>query len=215
MDGARLHGLIYRGRGKAAQHIGLPCNIFRPQNATSPFTRQVGTIPVAFNSGDTKYARANEYNDPIWYADYDGTQTRPGDYLVRVSDGRAWFVAAQQQLLPIMATDCNANVMVRRQMPTAGFGAKPYSGIIDPSFVLGTLDSPWPASILLGGRALAAVGLPADVKESGWKILLPVSVPITIEAGDRLDDDIGRSFWVESAELTDLGWRLMTNEAHA
>jgi hypothetical protein len=215
MDGQTLHRRIYYGRGKAAQHIGMPCNIFRPQNATAPFTNQVGTTPVAFNSGDTKYLHANEYNDPIWYADYDGTKTMPGDYLVRISDGRAWFVAAQQQLLPIMVTDCNASVMVRRQAPSTGFGAEPYSGIIDPSFVLGTVDSPWPASILIGGRALAAVGLPADVKESGWKILLPVSVPITIEAGDRLDDDMGRSFWVESAEFTDLGWRLMTNEAHA
>lgn len=215
MDGATLHKRIYFGRGKAAQHIGMPCNIFRPQNPTSPFTHPVGTIPVAFNAGDSKYRRANEYNDPIWYADYDGTQTMPGDYLVRVSDRAIWFVTAQQQLLPILATDCNASVMVRRQAPPVGFGAEPYSGILDPAFVLGTVDSPWPASVLIGGRALAAVGLPADVKESGWKILLPVSVPITIQAGDRIDDTIGRRFWVESAERTDLGWRLITNEAHA
>lgn len=215
VDGARLHGLIYRGRGKASQHIGLPCNIFRPLNAISPLSNQIGTVPVAFNSGDLKYLRANEYNDPIWYADYDGTKTQPGDYLVRVSDGKIWFVAAQQQLLPVMATDCNGFISIRRQPAAGSFGAEPYSGIVDPAFVLGTPAARWPASILIGTRALAAVGLPADVKESGWKILLPVSVPITIQAGDRLDDDLGRIFWVESAEMTDLGWRLVTNEGHA
>lgn len=215
MDGQKLHGLIYKGRGKAAKRIGLPCNIFRPINALSPLSNLIGTIPIAFNSGDLKYLRANEYNDPIWYADYDGTQTQPGDYLQRVSDGKLWFVAAQQQLLPVLATDCNGSISIRRQPAATGFGKQSYSGIINPQFVLGSATSRWPASILIGGRALAAIGLPADVKESGWKILLPVSVPIAIQAGDQLLDDMARTFWVESAEMTDLGWRLVTNEAHA
>lgn len=215
MDGAKLHALIYKGRGKAARHIGLPCEIYRPQNPTAPFTNLIATTPVAFNSGNNKYSDANEYNDPIWYADYDGTLSQPGDYIHRLSDGNVWFVAAQQQLLSIMVVDCNAWICVRRQLASTNFGAEPYSGIIDPALVLGTADSRWPASILIGGRALAAIGLPADVKESGWKILLPSSVPLTLGSGDRFDDDLGRSFWIESAELTDLGWRLTANEAHA
>lgn len=215
MDGFRLNELIWRGRGKAAQHIGSPCQIYRPQNSTAPFTNQVAQLPIAFNSGDTKYLKANEFNDPIWYADYDGSQTQPGDYLVRLSDNSIWFVAAQQQLLPIMVVECNAMIAVRREAQSTAVGAVPYSGVVDPGYILGTADTMWPASILIGGRALAAMGLPADVKESGWKILLPPSVPIKIEAGDRLDDNKDRSFWVESAERSDLGWRLTVNEAHA
>lgn len=215
MDGARLNGLIYKGMGRAAAHIGTPCSVFRPQNPTAPFTNQIGTLNVAFNAADPKYGKPNLYGKPVWFADMDGTLTQPGDYLARNSDQAIWFIAAQQQLLPIVAVECNAQIVVRRQSPASGFGAEPYSGIIDPSFVLGTIDSPWPASILVGGRALAAAGLPADVKESGWKILLPVSIPLILLAGDRLDDQAGRSFWVESAELTDLGWRLSANEAHA
>lgn len=214
MDGHRLDDLIYRGRGKAAVHIGVPCQVFRPQNPTAPFTNQVAALDVALNAADSKYLKPNLYGKPIWYADMDGRQTQPGDYLVR-SDGKIWFVAAQPQLLPIVAIDCNAWVAVRRQAQSTTFGAGSYSGVVDPAYILGTLDTKWPASILIGGRALAAMGLPADVKESGWRILLPPSVPIAIEAGDRLDDDTERSFWVESAELTDLGWRLTVNEAHA
>jgi hypothetical protein len=215
MDGARLQGLIYKGRGHAADHLGRPCTIYRPQNPTAPFSNQIAQLNVSLNAADQRYLNPNLYGKPVWYADLDGCQTCPGDYIVRVADGKTWFIAAQQQLLPIIAIDCNSLVMVRRQAPAAAFGAEPYSGIIDPSYVLGTEDSPWPASILLGGRALAAIGLPADVKESGWRILLPPSVPLTLMSGDRLDDTSGRSFWVESAEMTDLGWRMTVNEAHA
>lgn len=206
---------IYRGRGIAAQHIGLPCDVFRPINPTAPLSNQVGRLNAAFNAADSKYTKANLYGKGVFYADLDGRQTQPGDYLVRASDGAVWFIAAQQQLLPIVAISCNAQIQVRRQGVSTNFGAGPYSGVVNPSYILGTEETPWPASILLGGRALAAAGLPADVKESGWRIFLPPSVPITIEAGDHLDDERARSFCVESAELTDLGWRLTVNEAHA
>lgn len=215
MDGAKLHSLIYKGRAHAAARIGLPCQVFRPINATAPLTNQVARLNVAFNAADPTYKKPNLYGKPIWYADMDGRQTLPGDYLVRISDNAVWFVADQQQLLPIVAISCNGWVKVRRQAPATTFGAGPYSGVINPAYILGSVDAPWPASILMGGRALASIGLPADVKEGGWRILLPPSVPIEIEAGDRLDDDLARSFYVESAELTDMGWRLTVNEVHA
>lgn len=215
MDGLTLQDRIFYGRGKVAQHIGLPCDVYRPNNATAPLSNQVTRLNVALNAADSKYTKPNLYNKPVFYADLDGRQTQPGDYLVRVSDGAMFFIAAQQPLLPIVAISCNAQVIVRRQAASTTVGAGPYSGIVNPATILGTVDTPWPASILLGGRALAAAGLPADVKESGWRILLPPSVPLTIESDDRLEDERGRGFWVESAELTDLGWRLTVNEAHA
>lgn len=215
MDGATLQDRIYRGRGRVATYIGLPCNVYRPTDAAVPLGNPIAQINVALNAADANYLKANLYGKPVWYADCDGRQTRPGDYLVRVTDNRVWFIAAQQQLLPIVAIDCNATVRVQRQPASTTFGASPYSGLVAPVDVLGTEATPWPASILLGGRALPAVGLPADVKESGWRILLPPSVPITIKAGDLMTDDKARRFAVESAERSDLGWRLTVNEAHA
>lgn len=206
---------IYKGRGIAARRLGLPCDIFRPQNPTAPLATPVGRIPVAFNAGDSKYLKASLYGKPVWYADCDGRLTCPGDYLVRVTDGAIWFIGAQQQLLPIVAIDCNASVSVHRTSVSVDCGPQGYAGLQSPPDILGTADSPWPASILLGGRALAAIGLPGDVKEGGWRILLPPSVPIPILAGDLMIDDLQRRFAVESAELTDLGWRITANEAHA
>jgi hypothetical protein len=215
MDGATLQARIYKGRGRAAQYIGQPCDIYRPNNPSSPFSNQIARLNVALNAADQKYLKPNLYNKPVWFADCDGRKLQTGDYIVRISDGATWFIAAMQQLLPIVAIDCNASVKVRRQAPSTTFGAEPYSGIIAPSYILGTVDSPWPASILMGTRALAAVGLPADVKEAAWRVLLPSSVPLTLLAGDRLDDDKARSYWADSAELTDMGWRIAVNEAHA
>lgn len=215
MDGNTIQQRIYAGRGKAAQRIGLPCRVLRPQIASAPLANLITTLPVAFNAMDSSYTKASLYGKPVWYADLDGRFTAPGDYLVRVSDGAIWFIAAQQQLLPIVAVECNRRVTIARQASATVCGVGGYSGLQDPTDYLGTADSLWPASILIGGRALSAIGLPSDVKEAGWRILLPPSIPVPIAAGDIIADDLERRFAVESAEQTDMGWRLTVNEAHA
>lgn len=214
MDAARIHAKIYAGRAKAALRLGLACNVFRPLDATQALSHQIATTNVAFNAADQKYLRPNLYGKPVWCADYDGTLTQPGDYLVRQSDGNTWFVAAQQQLLPIAVVECNRTLSVQRVTGAcAAVGVQPYSALTDLSLVLGSVAG-WPASILIGGRVQAANGLPTDVKEAGWKILLPPSVPIKIQSGDILVDDLANRYAVESAEQSDLGWRLIANSVH-
>ena len=214
MDGHHLQELIYRGVGVGARHIGRPCAVYRPQNPTAPLTNQVESLPIAFNAANPNYTRPNLYGKAVWYADMDARHTQPGDYLVRLSDNKIWYIAAQQQLLPVVAIECNRRIRIVRTPPLTGSGVLGYSGIIDPVDVLGTADSLWPASILQGGKPLPAVNLPSDVKDAGWKILLPISVPLQILSADLIEDDTGRGFAVTSAELTDLGWRLDVNETH-
>lgn len=180
-----------------------------------PFSNLIGSIYAAFNAADESYAKPNLYGKPVWFADLDGRYAQPGDYLVRVPDGDTWFIADLQQNLPIVAIECNARISVQRQSVSTTCGELPYSGLQNPSDILGNSDSRWPASILMGGRALGAIGLPADVKEGGWRILLPPSIPRPIQSGDLITDDLDRRFAVESAELTGLGWRLTVNEVHA
>lgn len=222
MNAAKIHAKIYFGRGKAAQHLGLPCNVYRPVIASDPLSNWITTLKAAFNTGDSAYKKPDKFGTAIWYADYDGTQTRAGDYLVRQSDGNIWYVAQQAQLLPIVMIQCERKLYLTRPPADAStaVGAQPYSGVEscgnDPNMnaLLGTAQTPWPASILLGGRALNALPLPTSVKEGGWRICLPSSVPIIIQSSDTMLDDLGRRFIVESAELTDLGWRINANEAH-
>lgn len=216
MDAATIQAKIYAGRAKAALRLGMDCKVFRPLTAAAPLGNQVTTTKAAFNAGDSTYKAANLPGDAIWYGDLDGRLTQPGDYLVRVADGQTYYIAGQQQLLPIICVDCNRAVHITRQQSQTGVGAINYGGAVpaQDTDVLGTASALWPASILFGGKSQAAVGLPGDVKNAGWSILLPPSVPVTLLAGDIVTDDLGKRYAIDGAELTDLGWRINTQEVH-
>ena len=222
MDGATIQARIYAGRGKAALRVGLDCAQYRPLTAAAPLGNQLGTIKAAFNSGDRNYLTPNLYGEAVWFVDLDGRVTRPGDYLVRAMDGSTWFIAAQQQVLPIVCVDCNRSVRISRQQATPGaVGLQAYGSAspCDPTSmtsILGAAGALWPASILLGGRSQkSGADLPTSAKQAGWRILLPPSVPVVLQAGDIAVDDLGRRYLIDAAELTDLGWRCNANEVHA
>lgn len=217
MDGATIQAKIYAGRAKAALRLGLDCGVFRPLVAGAALANQIATTKAAFNAGDNSYKTPNLPGDAIWYGDFDGRLTRPGDYLVRVADGQTYYIAGQQQLLPIVCIDCNRSIKITRENAAAAVGAIGYSGNqqANETDVLGATGNFWPCSILIGGKSNAGVGLPAGVKNVGWQILLPPSVPITIMAGDIATDDLGRRYAIEGAENTDLGWRINASEVHS
>lgn len=225
MDGATIQARIYAGRAKAAQRIGLSCGQFRPLAPAAPLGNQVGTLLAAFNAGDSKYLVPNLPGDAIWYGDFDGRLTQPGDYLVRQADGSTWYVAAQQQLLPIVCIECNRSVTVLRggaaSQPVGllGYNAESPCDPGSMQTLLGTAGSPgtfWPASILLGGRSQSSeTKLPSSSRQAGWRILLPPSVPVMLQAGDIAVDDLGRRYLFDAAEATDFGWRINAQEVHA
>lgn len=217
MDGATIQQRIYAGRAKAALRIGQTCRQYRPLTADAPLGNMIGLIFAAFNAGDSTYKVPNLPGDPIWYADLDGRATQPGDYLVRATDGATWYISAQQQLLPIVTIECNRSVRITRQVPVTEVGAVGYGGNAKPNEVdvLGNAGALWPASILQGGRKQTGVALPGGTAQAGWKVALPPSVPIVIAAADILTDDLGRRYVIDGAELTDMGWRLTTNEVHS
>ncbi|MDB6104047.1 MAG: hypothetical protein JWO52_4046 [Gammaproteobacteria bacterium] len=213
-----IQAKILAGRGKVALRIGLPCHVFRPVTIDAPLSNQITVINAAFNAADNNYLKPSLYGKPVWFGDFDGRLTQAGDYLVRKQDGAIYFIAAQQPLLPLICVDCSRKLKVSRASEAPAEGALPYSGLSSPSVlpdILGTTDHPWPASILMGGRVQSSTGLPAGVREAAWSVLLPPSVPVTILSGDILTDDLGRRFTVESAELSDLGWRMMAAEVHS
>ncbi|NMM21839.1 MAG: hypothetical protein HHJ15_18120 [Rhodoferax sp.] len=218
MDAATIHAKIYAGRAKAALRLGIDYNVMRPLSAASPMSNQVTMTKVAFNVGDSNYSKPNLYGDALWYADLDGRLTQAGDYLVHPSaPSDVKFIAAQQLLLPVVCIDCNRSVRVSRQATTTAVGTVGYSGTTGATEIniLGGVGM-WPASILFGGKQQVGLSLPAGAKQSGWRILLPPSVPATVVIGasDIVTDDIGRRYLIDGAELTDLGWRINANELH-
>lgn len=220
MDAATLQSRIYAGYGKAALRIGQLYSQYRPSGFANPLATQRGTLYASFNSEDMKYSRPNKYGKATWYGVFDGSLTQAGDYLV--GPGGTFFIAAQQQALPILVVGCNRTVRIGRTPTDATPGLQAYSGVVesDQVDVLGTSDAlggiatGWPASILIGGRSDKDGKLPSSVKSAGMIILLPPSVPIAIIESDIIHDDLGRRYAVYTAELTDLGWRIQANEEH-
>lgn len=211
MDGATINAKIYAGRAQAALRLGLDYQLFRPTAAINPFAGSLLTLKAAFNSGDNNYAKPNLYGDPVWFGDFDGRLTQRGDYLVRGQ--QIYFIAAMQPLLPIVCIDCNRIMSLVREPSAVSVGAVGYSGE-SPDTQVAVLSG-WPAAVIAGGRGEnAGTTLPASARNGGYRILLPTSVPVLINPSDVLIDDLGRRYVVESAELTDMGYRILALEEH-
>lgn len=230
MDASQINRKINAGRGKVASKLGLSYSVFRPLVASDPLTNKVDSIKASFNAGDGKYLKPNMPGDPIWFGDFDGSFTSPGDYLV--SEGNPSdikFIAAQQFMLPIIVIDCNRSIRISRSnhQASGNVGAIGYSGICDSAGEStdalgmnpgnnGGVFVGWPCSMIFGkGKLRNADGLPgAATDQMGWMVYLPSSTPIEVKSGDRLSDDLGRMFVVNGAEQSDIGWRINAIEAH-
>lgn len=214
MDAKTLQAKIYSGYAKAAQRLGLAHDVYRPCEAADPLTCKVATVPASFNAQDWTYTKPQKPKQPYGYTVLEGGKTQAGDYLVR--DGQTFFIAKQALHLPILIVECNRTVKGHRCARQSGVGKQPYSGRDDrrEETYLGDV-APWPASVLLGGRTDTGVGLPESTKQAGWTILLPTSVPVVIDHGHVLSDDLGRRYAVQAAELSSLGWRIQVTQCHA
>ena len=215
MDGPTIQARVYAGYAKAAQVIGLSFNLYRPLNAGSPLGNLIGTLKAALDSTPSySFKQPNEYGDPTWFALINDATTQAGDYMQNASG--IYFIAGKQFLLPVIVVECNRTVKITREQAVTAVGAVGYGGN-QPSQevdILGAGGSLWPASIQLGGRGNRGTGLPAGVKNTGWRVLLPPSVPVNILAGDIVTDDLGKRYVIEGVELTDLGYRITAQEVH-
>ena len=205
MDGATIQARIWRGNDKAAQYIGSSFEQYRPStnSVSAPLSASLQTLMASFNAEDMTYRRPAKYGKPLWYCMADGSQLAVGDYLV---GDDTYFIAAMQDLLPILAVKCNRTVSVLRA-ETAGVGDVGYSGDVTANET--TLMSGWPASVLEGTKGEQnPADLPIDMRMPWWVVLLPAWSGLTLLTGDIITDDIGHRYVVSSPELTDLGWRL-------
>jgi hypothetical protein len=221
MDAARINAKIYAGRGKAAIRIGKTYNFFRPMVADDPLAFAYMTTFMALNAADNSYAKPSLYGKGVWFADFDASTAEGGDYICSPDGCDVYFLAAKQSLLPLAVVECNRRVSLTRPPVIAAgtVGAVGYSGLCDADgeteVIIGAA-SPWPCSILIGGRSGGKTSsLPGGSQiQPGWQILLPVTLPATVNNGDRLTDDLGRIYIVNAAEFTDMGWRINATETH-
>ena len=212
MNGALLQDRIFRGLGTAARAIGVLCDAYRPTGAADPLApaNRFLRLSAAFDAQDAQFRKAGLPGDPVWYGVFDAAYLRAGDYLVEAGpNGRSWFVAALQNLLPPLLVLTNTVVSVTRP----GAGVRPGAGSYGGGGIAAAVITGFPASLLHSGSPHGAAAIPADARPSGATALLPPAPGVNFARGDMLRDALGRSFVVGLPELNALGWRLELRQA--
>jgi len=211
LDSATLQARIYKGYGLAALRIGPVYSLYRPTSATNPISANtlLGTLNASFNAEDMTYTKPRGYAKATWYALLDGSLTKVGDYLI---GDKTFFIAAQQDTLPILAVECTNTVNLLRPAQQSTVGAVGYGG--DTAAGETMLMKQWPCSILQGTKGEKnEVNLPGDTRNPWWVVLLPYWSGVTLRTSDIITDDMSRRLVISSAEKTPLGWRLTAQQA--
>ena len=205
----RLQDRIDRGRGAASRHIGAAYDAFRPAGACEPLAlaNRYLRLPAAFSPEDASFSRPSSYGRSAWLGVFDSAYTRPGDYLS--GPGGTFFIAAQQSLLPVLCILTTRTLTVSRPAAPALAGMNGYGGATLATIT--PLIANWPASVLTAGTGSPGT-LPGDANLPSWTVLLP-STPTALLPADIIQDDIGRTYVIGTAELTGLGWRILAKQA--
>src|SRR5271167_4439254 len=118
MDGAGIDQKIRFGYAKAAQHLGLPFDLYRSAVPLTPIQvpNLIGSLPV-IPSQDWTWMKGNRPGNAIWFICVDGQdssyplEAEEGDYLVGF---KTFFVLSKEPQLPMQAVECNKMVNVIR-----------------------------------------------------------------------------------------------------
>lgn len=213
---ATIREKVNYGLGKGAAVLGSPATHIRPFNALAAMD-PAGTMQTLMVAYDTtaalSFTAPAKPANALRYLMADATLLLPGDYLTGTQDG-TFFVASIENVKPPLVVLCNRTINL--SSPTAdiagqaGYGPLPYSGqggTTRPNMIPYMVG--FPASILIGTKGEAnPASLPDDVRAPWVVVLLPQFGLTPIQTSDQIEDDLGRTFTISSAELTPLGWRL-------
>jgi hypothetical protein len=219
MHAERLQDVIRRAYGRAAFTVGTWCHAYRPSSAADPLhaRNRFMLLQATFISPRPDNDRPVGYGMATWWGVFDSAYTRAGDYIVReesgpgAADGGVWFIAAQQPFLPVLCVRASRVVSFTRPAATTTSGVAAYGGYTSAD--ANALLTGFPASVLNADiLGLDPTDLPSDAIPESWQVLLPTRPEAVLRNGDLMSDDLGRNGVVSSAELTDLGWRLLVKQ---
>lgn len=209
MEIRTLQDRIDRGRGIAARHIGSAYDAYRTTAAANPMNsvNRYLRLLAAFVPENGSFQKPSGYGRATWLGLFDSAYTRPGDYLL--GPGGTFFIAAQQSLLPVLCVLANRTLTLSRPAAPTLPGMNGYGGTVLATTT--PLLTAWPGSVLTAGTGSPGT-LPGDGNLPSWTILLPVT-PAMLRPADLVQDDLGRTYVIGTAELTALGWRILAKQA--
>lgn len=220
MDAARLQSKLYSGYGKAALRLGYAFTVYRPSGPNTPLA--AGNISgSAVNATFTpraagfNFEMTSEYKNPLFHGMFDATSVNVGDYLV-AQGHETYFVAAKQDLAPILCVQCNNTITIKRPGGAGTIGPQGYSGATPDTDVCIMTD--WPASVIYDARGKnTGSALPMDELSPFFMILVPALPGVDVRPSDIIFDanTPTRRYIVASSELSALGWRIVVQHAVA
>ena len=128
-------------------------------------------------------------------------------------------MASASLLTPSVLIKCCRTISIKRingasHGSNSAKGALGYSGTVSGGET--SIIANYPASILQGTKGEEnPTQLPLDVRKPWWVILLPAIPSVIFNSGDVVTCDLGRRYFISSAELTDMGWRMTASYERA
>lgn len=206
-----------RGAGRVAAALGDWCDVYRADGAVEPLASRNRFLRMqAVFAPPGEGARPPGYGGATWWGSFDAAYTRVGDYIVRPpgprgDEGGTWFIASQEEMLPVLCVRATRVVDVVRPGGAASPGANDYGGVAQAGAV--PVLGQWPVSLLAaGGGNATGIDLPGGISAGSWHMLMPAVPGVVLRNGDLVRDDLGRGGVVAAAELSPLGWRVLVRQ---
>lgn len=208
MNLAGIKGKIDYGMAKAAKYIGDNYSQYRPIDPMNFPASSIASVKAAMtvhSSSGYNFMKPSDYKNPMFHVITDA-DLHVGDYLIGPA---TFFIASRNSLVPILAVQCNRRIRVLDREQSNAVGARPYGG--EGNGHETELSGMYPVSLLKGSRGLRDQELPGDVGFGMFEVLMPDVVPLRPSL--IFWDDLDQRYIVQTAEKTDLGWRVMVQQA--
>ncbi|WP_086653101.1 hypothetical protein [Acetobacter malorum] len=225
MDQARLQTKVAKGYAKAAQRLGALTTQYRPAARTAPMTTAHATLMADFASDAAfTFQKPPLWGKPTVYGLLDTTDVLAGDILAAPMG--TYFVARFEPYRPVICilTDRIISFSATAQSGSGitGDGSAGtcslagyqdgYGGQTDDSGAVTVEASGWPASILRRGvGSKMDTGLPGALGQAQFDVLCPIIPGFVPKAYMQIEDDLGVSYTVDAAEVSQYGSRLIVS----
>lgn len=207
MNYRKLQDRVYLGLGRAANHVGGLADAYRTNEAQDPLEpkNRFLRLPARFTPASAGDAGTGSISELTWHGIFDGSYTRPGDYIVVGED--TYFIAKQDAFEPIICVRTTRTITVTRPSQQSLPASNPYSGYTAAASTV--LMSNYPAGVTGATHSSASqLGLPTVESVPYWFIQVPAPPAVMLLAGDLVADDLGRTAVIIASELTQAGWRI-------
>jgi hypothetical protein len=209
MNLSTLQARLDRAAARTGCLIGSPCDLYRPKAPQTPPLgpeHRIHRLHAAFFP-NTHPNRPAPDTEPYWHAYFDGTNTKPGDIIRRLTDNSIWFIAARQPGQTTLCIQATHTITLTRPQTPITAGLNPYSGATQATDTL--IATQWPAFITTtksAGTGLA--NIPSELQTSTWTTLLPISLTTTPKPGDKITNTQNQTAIIATTTLTPQTWRI-------